>query len=203
MNSATKKKKPSVLHHLMLNPASYIHRQRLQLSVSSFNPQQQAVINRILLKRYALNVETVEINKLNKPTQWLVQYWYQLPQITFLIACQRLRAELARGGLLLKLPNWARQFALLPLRDSNAQKSSRHLSINKISAMGLSELLSWEAHLPCWLTQRLLLLIPGESETFLQTQDVRNTAITPDLNLFLLAAQHAKNHYDPTFAKIA
>ena len=201
MNSVVKQKKPSTLEHVMLNPVSYIHRQRLQLPISFSNPRQQAVINRILLKRYALNVETVEINQLNKPTQWVVQYWYQLQQITFLIACQRSRATLARGGLLLKLPNWARQFALLPLRDSSAQKSSIHLSTDKILALGLSELLSWEAHLPSWLMQRLLLLLPSESEEFIQK--FTRQAITPDLNLFLLAAQHAKNHYDPNFANIA
>ena len=201
MNNAINKKKPPILQQLMLNPASYIHQQRLQLSVSSFNPQQQAVINRILLKRYALNVEKVEINQLNKPTQWVVQYWYQLRQITFLMTCQRSRAALARGGLLLKLPSWARQFALLPLRDSSAQKSSINLSTDNILALGLLELLSWEAHLPSWLMQRLLLLLPSKSEEFIQK--FTRHAITPDLNLFLLAAQHAKNHYDPSFANIA
>lgn len=195
-----KNKKTSTLHHLMLNPASYIHQQRLHLSLATFNRQQQAVINRILLKRYALDVASVETNQLNKPTQWVVQHWKQLRQIAFLMACQRSRATLARGGLLLKLPNWARQFALLPLRDSSAQ-SSIHLSTDKILALGLSELLSWEAYLPSWLMQRILLLLPSEHEVWIQ--NLTRHAITPDLNLFLLAAQHAKNHYDPSFANIA
>lgn len=189
------------VQRLMFDPVSYIHPQRFQLPAYLALPRQRAIINQWLLQQYSLAVETSEMIKLSKQTQLLLQHWSQLPQIAFLLACQRLRAELARGGLLFKLPAWAKQFALLPLRDSAASGLSIKLSTVKIMAVGLSELLSWENDLPLWLRQRLLLLFSTESETLVHTASY--VSASPDLALFLLAAQHAKSYYDPSFTTIA
>lgn len=109
---------PTRMQIVMFDPLAYIHPERLPLPMSmsaGFDaPAQRAAINTMLLDRYRLSAEPVP-QRQAEAAKLLLRYWFRLPQIAFLLGCQRLRLALSRRGLLLRLPAQAQLFMTLPL----------------------------------------------------------------------------------------
>ena len=111
---------PTRMQTVMFDPLAYIHPERLPLPMSmsaGFDaPAQRAAINTMLLDRYRLSVEPIpQRQRQAEAAKLLLRYWFRLPQIAFLLGCQRLRLALSRRGLLLRLPAQAQLFMTLPL----------------------------------------------------------------------------------------
>ncbi len=199
----------NAVQEVMFDPLSYIHPARFRLSDNLMQSSQRAVINDMLLRCYQLTTADTTAMLLGGVTLTMIKHWRRLPQIAFLFGCYRLRNALARRGALLRLPEWARLFAEMPLcvDTSSMSNSALHmkdisteLSVDMIYAQGLGEFLSWQTALPLWLRQRLSLQFSPQTEAWLQNNTLR-LAMQPSPNIFLFtfAMQYAKNHPDPSF----
>lgn len=193
---------PTLAQKLMFDPLSYIHAERFSLENKAISLKQRAVINEMLLSSYQLTIDKPLLVP-GSLAATLAKQWVDLPKVAFLLGCQRLRAELVMSGALFKLPAWARHFAEMPVRESAAGNlaASGKIAISDayLSAQGLAEILSWQTSLPSWLWQRLPLLFSQKSDTFLREGAVRAPRLNaPDITLFILAGQYAKNYSDTT-----
>jgi type III secretion system OrgA/MxiK family protein len=113
---------PTRWQTVMFDPLAYIHPERLQLPTGFASPAQRAALNRLLLAHFGLDAaqsatqaaahEDVQETAAEK---LLLKHWFHLPQIVFLLGCQRLRLALSRRGAMLQLPAAAQAFMTLPL----------------------------------------------------------------------------------------
>lgn len=199
----------NAIQEVMFDPLSYIHPARFRLSDNLKQYSQRAVINDMLLRCYQLTTVDTTAMLIGGVALTMIKHWRRLPQLAFLFGCYRLRNVLARRGALLRLPEWARLFAEMPLcvDTSSMNNSGFHmndiaaeLSADMIYAQGLGEFLSWQTALPLWLRQRLSLQFSLQSETLLQNNTLRSAMQQPpNIFLFTFAMQYAKNHPDPSF----
>ena len=199
----------NAIQEIMFDPLSYIHPARFHLSVNLTQRSQRTVINDMLLHCYQLTTVDTTAMLIGGVALTMIKHWRRLPQIAFLFGCYRLRNTLLRRGALLRLPEWARRFAEMPLcvdaplikiNGLHATDIFSELSVEAIYAQGLGEFLSWQAALPLWLRQRLSLLFSPQTEALLQTNTLSIATLqSPNLFLFTFAMQYAKNHPDPSF----
>jgi type III secretion system OrgA/MxiK family protein len=181
----------SRLQTVMFDPLSYIHPERFALPARLDAARQHAIINRMLLDHYRLS-SCVPRAAPGSLDHLLAQHWELLPQLAYLLACQRFRVALLRGGRLLKVPAWARSFAILPLqRPDDADAAADTLGSTALLEHGLVELLSRCRHAAPALQQRIPLLFPSFGKT---------TALPPPCattqggnSLLILALQHVKS----------
>jgi type III secretion system OrgA/MxiK family protein len=117
---------PTRWQTVMFDPLAYIHPERLQLPAGFESPAQRAALNRLLMAHFELDAgqfaaqpatqaaahEDVQETAAEK---LLLKHWFHLPQIVFLLGCQRLRLALSRRGAMLQLPAAAQAFMTLPL----------------------------------------------------------------------------------------
>ncbi|MDB5774610.1 MAG: type secretion apparatus protein OrgA/MxiK [Herbaspirillum sp.] len=183
------------LRTVMFDPVSYIHPLRLQLPAAFNNPRRRSIVNRMLLDHYDLSEKEPRLVP-GGIDHLLVNHWQHLPRLALLLGCQRFRSALLHRGLLLKLPAWARSFAVLPLHAaaSNSPTQRRYdgvLDEGILRAYGLSALLRHCRSCAPALKQRIPLLFPAPA---MRTEEIP-AEIYPTENdniLLILAIQHVK-----------
>ncbi|AUH51349.1 type III secretion apparatus protein OrgA/MxiK [Chromobacterium sp. ATCC 53434] len=176
---------PPALRAILFDPLGYLHPRRLRLPPALIGPGQRAAVNDLLIAGYRLDTDWPATASLDAGP-WL-RHWRRLPQIAYLMGCHAKRAALGWQGGLLRLPDWARPFAALPL-PSDAAAPGAPLSHLCLLRAGYGQLLAWGGDMPPALRQRLPLLFPPEL-------DVEAAAATvPDPLLLTLAIQYAQRH---------
>ncbi|MFT4463793.1 MAG: type III secretion apparatus protein OrgA/MxiK [Sodalis sp. (in: enterobacteria)] len=173
----------------MYDPLAWIHPARFALPAMLDGITQRSILNGMLISLYGLSLERPALPAHSLPRQF-VEALHLLLQTALLMACQRHRASLARGGCGAGLPDWLRQFAALPLVASRSSPAES-LSSTAVS-VGKYELLAFADGLPRGLRQRLDLLFPPE-----EGRDDSHGLSRPypcRLLLLKLAFQHAKRH---------
>jgi type III secretion system OrgA/MxiK family protein len=217
--------KPTRWQTVMFDPLAYIHPERLHLPAIFDSPAQRAAINRLLIARYRLDLPRLpqplqSARPRNETEELLLKHWLHLPQIVFLLGCQRLRLALARRGGLLRLPASARAFITLPLLPPALQGEPANESETGPSAgrarsavapapdhatllrHGLRQLDLGLGGLPALLAQRLPLLFAPEIDDAVPRNDAKaaaapttEDACDPSHALTLrMAIQHVKRH---------
>jgi len=175
---------------VMFDPLSYIHPERLTLPAAFGAPGQHAIINRMLLDHYQLSSDLPRVMP-GSLDYLLLKHWLQLPQLAYLLACQRFRVALSRGGKLLSLPDWARSFAVLPLSHSGDDAMpAGGLDITTMLQQGLVDLLSRCHGVAPALRQRIPLLFPHIVK--MAEFPPPAAAAERDDILLILALQHVK-----------
>ncbi|MEB0140402.1 MULTISPECIES: type III secretion apparatus protein OrgA/MxiK [unclassified Undibacterium] len=180
----------SRLRTVIYNPLSYIHTQRLMLPAQLQKSAQLALINRILIDHYQLSCVTPDV-KPGSLDQLLLNNWSELPYAAYLLACHQQRNSLARAGRLLRLPAWARSFALLPLSErlfpaeNNDVRSCEHAFLMQAGLQSLA-LLCEPASIA--LQQRIPLLFASSPIA------PAITATRAHFSLLLIALQHVKKN---------
>lgn len=152
---------------------------------------ERATANELLLSAFRLEVGDFDLNSFGKV--W-VRNWYYLPQITYLIGCHTLRAELARKGGILKLPIWAIKFLAIDLptggyinQSAYVKSSPNHEDLMRI---GYARLFAWNSQLPQPLRQRFPLLFAPHVDKAIPQPAVDSLTLT-------LAIQHAQIYPNP------
>lgn len=101
---------PIIWQRIIFDPLSYIHPQRLQIAPEMIvRPAARAAANELILAAWLLKNGEKECIQ-NSLTQLWLRQWRRLPQVAYLLGCHKLRADLARQGALLGLPDWAQAF---------------------------------------------------------------------------------------------
>ncbi|CRL46375.1 Oxygen-regulated invasion protein OrgA [Sodalis glossinidius str. 'morsitans'] len=178
------------LDSVMFDPLTWIHPSRFALPASLDGIAQRSIVNDMLISLYGLSLERPALPTHSLPRQF-VEAWHLLPQIALLMACQRHRASLAKGGYGASLPDWLRQFAALSLVSSRSSPGETIPPPAQLLAWGKYELLAFAGSLPRGLRQRLDLLFPPEEGR----DDLSRLSLPPPCRLLLkLAFQHAKRH---------
>ncbi|EFL92005.1 oxygen-regulated invasion protein [Candidatus Regiella insecticola LSR1] len=116
-----------------------------------------------------------------------------MPQISFLIACQRHRAILSRQGVLQRFPAWIQQFAKLNLVAALPCQINQHVNFIQLLADGAREMGLWHDQLPRSLRQRIPLLFPPDIDSMVQ----KGKSIDSNALLITLAMQHVKKYPYP------
>nr|AFH88786.1 putative type III secretion system protein OrgA [Candidatus Sodalis melophagi] len=178
------------LDSIMYDPLTWIHPARFALPTRLDGIAQRSILNGMLISLYGLSLERPALPAHSLPRQF-VEAWHLLPQTALLMACQRHRASLARGGCGAGLPDWLRQFAALPLVASRSSPTESLPSPARLLAWGRYELLAFADGLPRGLRQRLGLLFPPEEG---RDDSYGLSRPSPCRLLLKLAFQHAKRH---------
>ena len=196
--SASTSMSSTLLQTVMFDPLSYIHPVHFMLPTAFDNATQHAIINRMLIDHYQLSSELPVIAAGSRDHVFL-KHWSQLPRLAYLLACQRFRVALSRGGKLLGLPHWARSFAMLPLPLSQDKPMPVGvLNSTTLLEYGLADLLSHCRGLDPTLRQRLPLLFPFIVKTTATMLPAPLPILAPTAKtesgdiLFTLALQHVK-----------
>ncbi|OIV46565.1 hypothetical protein BK025_10565 [Sodalis sp. TME1] len=92
----------------MYDPLTWIHPARFALPARLDGIAQRSILNGMLISLYGLSLERPALPAHSLPRQF-VEAWHLLPQTALLMACQRHRASLARGGCGAGLPRGLRQ----------------------------------------------------------------------------------------------
>ncbi|AWK13885.1 type III secretion apparatus protein OrgA/MxiK [Candidatus Fukatsuia symbiotica] len=179
--------KLTTIDRILFDPVSYIHHTRFHLPLFFSGSRSRSVLNDMLINQYKLDIERPVIADFN---QQLVKHWYILPQISFLIACQRHRALLSRRGVLQSLPSWVQQFAKLEIAAALPCQVNKKIDFIQLLADGVSELGIGSNEIPPAISQRISLLFPS---TLTITPNI-NKNTNPRSLLITLATQHAQKH---------
>ncbi|EPE0972890.1 oxygen-regulated invasion protein OrgA [Salmonella bongori] len=179
---------------VIFDPLSYIHPQRLQIASEMIvRPAARAAANELILAALQLKIEEKE-NIQNSLTQLWLRQWHRLPQIAYLLGCHKLRADLARQGALLKLPDWAQAFLAMHQGTSLSvcDKAPNH---RFLLSVGYGQLNALNKCLPESLAQRFPLLFPPFIE-----EAAKQDAV--EMSILLLALQYAQKYPNsvPAFA---
>jgi type III secretion system OrgA/MxiK family protein len=200
---------PTRWQTVMFDPLAYIHPDRFSLPPGFDTPAQRSVINRLLLTRYQLTSEAMPaaLPALSArqgdgdAAKLVLNHWFSLPQIVFLLGCQRLRPALSRRGAVLRLPAAAQAFLALPLlmqagRADEASEASKAMAPDRNALMreGARQLHLTLGELPAALTRRMALLFtPAFDDAAVQDDfhDMRDPAHALTLTM---AIQHVKRN---------
>jgi type III secretion system OrgA/MxiK family protein len=196
---------------IMLDPLSYIHPERFRLPNNINTPRQHAVLNEILLSSLPGTLAHLTFSRYSAQ-HVLLRYWRQLPYICMLVGAQLLKADLAWGGSLLRLPAKVRFFMTLPLLcgsdttpetvdenypslDRSGFSSSTDEGLFfQVQKAGLLRLLNWQKDAPEALRGRLRLLFSPELDRCFESP--RLPVQAAELLLLSQAIQYAKSHPD-------
>ncbi|WP_339058235.1 type III secretion apparatus protein OrgA/MxiK [Candidatus Regiella endosymbiont of Tuberolachnus salignus] len=179
--------KVTPLDRILFDPVSYIHPARFKLPSLLRGEKSRSLLNDMLINQYHLSTEQPLIVGF---TQQLIARWHYLPQISFLIACQRHRAILSRQGVLQRFPAWIQQFAKLNLVAALPCQINQHVNFIQLLADGAREMGLWHDQLPRSLRQRILLLFPPDIDSMVQ----KGKSIDSNALLITLAMQHVKKY---------
>ncbi|ECG8591054.1 oxygen-regulated invasion protein OrgA [Salmonella enterica subsp. salamae] len=174
---------------IIFDPLSYIHPQRLQIASEMIaRPAARAAANELILAALRLKIEKEEIIG-NSLTQLWLRQWHRLPQIAYLLGCHTFRADLARQGVLLSLPDWAQAFLAMNQGTSLSvcNKAPNH---RFLLGVGYAQLSALNNGLPESLAQRFPLLFPPFIEDAAKQDAV-------EMSILLLALQHAQKYPNP------
>ncbi|UGA39635.1 hypothetical protein JOS77_09385 [Chromobacterium haemolyticum] len=117
-----------------------------------------------MISAYRLDSDCADAQLDPLARQWL-RHWRRLPQTAYLLGCHALRAGLGwQAGGLLRLPDWAQEFAAVALPPDAAAAQRPALSHGALLLTGYGRLQAWRERLPRPLAQRLPLLFPPEAD---------------------------------------
>jgi type III secretion system OrgA/MxiK family protein len=153
----------SLLQPIMFNPLSYLHKQRLPLCSAQTTLQQKSVINDLLIAHYQLCITWTPPTPMPPILFTLLEHWYRLPQVAYLLGCHTLRATLCWRDEWRRLPAWAQRFALIPAASSAIPTQRGTLTQNRILQAGYQLLTATYDPLPIPLASRLALMFPEKS----------------------------------------
>jgi type III secretion system OrgA/MxiK family protein len=195
---------PTRWQTVMFDPLAYIHPDRFSLPPGFDTPAQRMAINRLLLTRYQLTSEAMPAvlpARQNDAAKLVLNHWFVLPQIVFLLGCRRLRLALSRRGAVLRLPAAAQAFLALPLlmqagRADEASEASNAMAPDRNALMreGARQLHLTLGELPAALSRRMALLFaPAFDDAAVQDDfhDMRDPAHALTLTM---AIQHVKRN---------
>ncbi|MEN3813595.1 hypothetical protein ABH309_25125 [Chromobacterium piscinae] len=168
------------LRHIWFDPIAYIHPTRCELPTACNTPQCN-VLNDMLFDYLQLEQPLPDIVA-SSIAHAFVAHWALLPRVAYLMAYQRHRAALARGGRLVQLPAWMRPFVHCDIVPA-ATATDAELSWPAVAA---AELMAWQHELPPGFTARITLLFP--------TGTVPCVPPAASLLLWILALQYAKTY---------
>ncbi|EAV0498515.1 TPA: oxygen-regulated invasion protein OrgA [Salmonella enterica subsp. enterica serovar Typhimurium] len=185
---------PIIWQRIIFDPLSYIHPQRLQIAPEMIvRPAARAAANELILAAWRLKNGEKECIQNSLTLLWLRQ-WRRLPQVAYLLGCHKLRADLARQGALLGLPDWAQAFLAMHQGTSLSvcNKAPNH---RFLLSVGYAQLNALNEFLPESLAQRFPLLFPPFIEEALKQDAV-------EMSILLLALQYAQKYPNtvPAFA---
>lgn len=179
---------------IIFDPLSYVHPQRLQIdSEMIVKPAARAAANELILAAWQLKTgekETIQ----NSLTQLWLRQWRRLPQIAYLLGCHKLRADLARQGAVLSLPDWAQAFLAMN-QGTSLSVCDRAPNHRFLLSVGYAQLNALSECLPESLAQRFPLLFPPVIEEASKQDAV-------EMSMLLLALQYAQKYPNsvPAFA---
>lgn len=174
---------PIIWQRIIFDPLSYIHPQRLQIAPEMIvRPAARAAANELILAAWRLkNGEKECIQN-------------SLTQVAYLLGCHKLRADLARQGALLGLPDWAQAFLAMHQGTSLSvcNKAPNH---RFLLSVGYAQLNALNEFLPESLAQRFPLLFPP----FIEEASKQDAV---EMSILLLALQYAQKYPNsvPAFA---
>lgn len=185
---------PIIWQKIIFDPLSYIHPQRLQIASEMIvKPAARAAANELILAAWQLKTGEKESIQ-NSLTQLWLRQWYRLPQVAYLLGCHKLRADLARQGALLGLPDWAQTFLAMNQGTSLSVcgKAPNH---RFLLSVGYAQLNALSEFLPESLAQRFPLLFP----LFIKEASKQDAV---QMSILLLALQYAQKYpnFIPDFA---
>lgn len=187
--------KITLLDKVLFDPLSYFHRTWFDLPERFHGPLSRAIWNDLLIEQYQLDIKRPVIQK-SVITEKFLTHWFYLPQIAFIMACQRHRHILLRKGMLLRLPLWIQSFAKLEVVEALPYQFNRQINFIHLLAYGAKELHLWKKELPKAISQRMPFLFPYS----INTRFDFDKKISPNLLFINLAIQHVKkNHGTLTF----
>jgi type III secretion system OrgA/MxiK family protein len=197
---------PTRWQTVMFDPLAYIHPDRFSAPPGFDTPAQRAAINGLLLAGYQLTSESsaaaLPVYQ-SDAVKLVLKHWFVLPQIVFLLGCQRLRLALARRGAVLRLPVSAQAFLTLPLlqqvdRANEACEAGNAVAPNRDALMreGMRQLHLALGELPVAVIQRMALLFAPALDSVAATvandlHDMRDPAHALTLTM---AIQHVKRN---------
>lgn len=171
---------------IIFDPLSYIHPQRINLAAELIErPAARAAANELILAAWQLDKGNIGFTQ-NSLTQLWLRQWHRLPQVAYLLGCHERRADLARQGLLLKLPDWARAF-LVVNQGTSQSTGTQALDHSMLLSIGYAQLKAWCSCLPEPLIQRFPLLFPAFIEGAPEQPAVESS-------ILILALQHAQRY---------
>ncbi|AJQ75268.1 Oxygen-regulated invasion protein OrgA [Salmonella enterica subsp. enterica serovar Montevideo str. USDA-ARS-USMARC-1903] len=156
-------------------------------------PAARAAANELILAAWRLKNGEKECIQ-NSLTQLWLRQWRRLPQVAYLLGCHKLRADLARQGALLGLPDWAQAFLAMHQGTSLSvcNKAPNH---RFLLSVGYAQLNALNEFLPESLAQRFPLLFPP----FIEEASKQDAV---EMSILLLALQYAQKYPNsvPAFA---
>lgn len=172
---------------IIYDPLSWIDQSHITLPSRFNNTRCTRVINDILIDHFNLSTNTYNVSA-DSLASAFIHYWFNLPQIAFLMTCQRHRAQLALNGKIARLPSSVQRFMQLDLVSSGAALWSKKLNIVDLYSRSFYELQPLLVALPVELAERVPLLFPKDKSDRYQSD------LSTDLLIFKLAIQHVKIH---------
>ncbi|ACQ67874.1 type III secretion apparatus protein OrgA/MxiK [Candidatus Hamiltonella defensa] len=181
--------KITALDKVLFDPVSYFHHTWFHLPARFNRPSSKSIWNDLLIEQYELEVKRPVIKNTSVAEKWLT-HWFYLPQIAFIMACQRHRTILLKKGMLLRLPLWVQQFAKLEMVEALPYQFNQKMNFLQLLAYGAKELSLWEKELPGAISQRMPFLFPFSMNAVLDF----DRKISPNLLFINLAIQHVKKN---------
>lgn len=189
--------RPPRLMRVLFDPLSYIHPSRLDAGQIPSDPGIRSAVNDVLLARYGLTDSLMVLPGGKDPAALLVERWRCLPHAIFLLGCHAAFDSLPYGGILGRLPEFARRFAQQPARMPRPALPPRAVSEEQLWQLGVRQLQPFCQRLPPALLARLKLMVPVAAEPYFHS-DRRTGIVCRDTVLLTMALQHAsRNLHQP------
>lgn len=170
---------------IIYDPLSWINQSYFTLPSRFNNTRCTRVINDMLIDNFNLSTNTYNVSA-DSLAATFIHYWFSLPQIAFLMTCQRHRAQLALHGKVARLPSSVQRFMQLELVSSGVGEWSKKLNVVDLYSSSFNELQPFLSALPVDLAERVPLLFPKNQYERWQSD------VSTDLLKFKLAIQHVK-----------
>ncbi|WP_196319679.1 hypothetical protein [Burkholderia cepacia] len=164
---------------VMYDPVAYINPKRFRVDLTSTVPSVRAAVNDLLITQFDLPLDATP-PKPGTNGSLLVRHWRCWPTISWLLGCHASRGALLRGGRILRLPLWVRQFAMASGQQNEyVPEPNIPLETEVLLARGLHQLIDSAGPLANALGMRFRL------------------ALSPDIDLYMTPM--APKSIDPTF----
>lgn len=172
---------------IIYDPLSWIEQSHFTLPNRFNNIRCIRIINDILIDSFNLSTNTYNVSA-DSLAAVFIHHWFNLPQIAFLMACQRHRAQLALNAKMTRLPSSVQRFMKLRIVSSGAGEWTGNLNIADLYSRSFNELQPFLVALPVELAERVPLLFPKNEH------DQWQSDLSNDLLIFKLAIQHVKTY---------
>lgn len=166
-------------------PLLWLHQSLVQDAARQQPGIRQAILNSVLMKKYALDVIT-KAQFAQPMVNLFCKNWFYLRQAAYYMACYRHRGAIMQSVTWHSLSAGARIFMQCALTANCAVQITHRYKIN-IEALACAEIMALAAGLPESVKKRVALMFnyPEQDDKCLPSADI---------NLFSMALIHAKNY---------